>query len=285
MADDQSRAAEEIGTNRLMRLCEMLDDAPEVAEAVALAASHPQRYVERHEFELLQRGIEEPADVDPRTDARRGKLIGNTLALVAILLIAAAAIIAAAALAVTDSGRWGTYVLLAIALAMTIPAFLTVRRFRLGLTAARDAGREYIAITRDGLRLAGTPVLWSDICGGLITDERGDTRTHGTARAARMRGIGYSRVEVHLGLRKGLAKQLRSRATPPARRMYIADVISGLRIPLEWAVPPEQIAPVLHGIRVSAALAGVRVVRSTDPEVIHATVMRILGGEQPKSTL
>lgn len=47
------------------RLSALLDDAPEVAAVVELAASDPEAYFARYEDDLFERGIETPDDADP----------------------------------------------------------------------------------------------------------------------------------------------------------------------------------------------------------------------------
>ena len=47
------------------RLARLLDDDPELIASVGLAASDPAAYFSAHERDLVDRGIEEPADVDP----------------------------------------------------------------------------------------------------------------------------------------------------------------------------------------------------------------------------
>lgn len=47
------------------RLSALLDDAPEVAAVVTFALTDPEAYFLRYQDDLLERGIEEPEDVDP----------------------------------------------------------------------------------------------------------------------------------------------------------------------------------------------------------------------------
>lgn len=243
---------------------------------------------EAHQADPVERWCKVFADgntfvMAPQTEVVRRKLRGNTVALIVLTAIVAAVIALTVLVAVADIGRWVTYLLLAAFLVLLVLLFFRILKFRRALIAARSSGPEYLAITRDGVRVAGTDVGWHDCCGGLIVDERHGAQSARQPRlAALMRAIGYSRVEVHLGAMEGKAGTLRDRATPGAKGLHHAFLGNGgVRIPLEWAVPDDRIGAVVLGIRVSAALAGVPVVASADPTVVRETLTAIWSGRRP----
>lgn len=56
---------EKSGDAAWMRLCELIDDDVEIVDSVRMAVTDPAAYFQEHERELLDRGIEDAADVDP----------------------------------------------------------------------------------------------------------------------------------------------------------------------------------------------------------------------------
>ena len=56
-----------VHANDWTRLCELLDDDPELAPAVRLAVTDPAEYFAQHQGALLDRGVESADEVDPWT--------------------------------------------------------------------------------------------------------------------------------------------------------------------------------------------------------------------------
>lgn len=247
-----------------------------------------------------------PRPVDPRIAARwraffeRGevfalpvarelsarRLRANTTLLSVLAAVAVAAAVIAVWLFAIDAGRPLTYVLLVVVAVAAIAACIRIASIRRLLAAIRDAPDEYLAVSRSGMRYAGIDFPWAHVVGALVIDERG-TRFAGIRKltARLMLAAGYSRAQVLLGVDQGTVREYRDTAPGAVRGSFFVSMGSGgPRVPLEWGVDPESVDPFTTAVRVSAGDAGVPVIVSSEPSVMHATIMAIWRGRRPGET-
>jgi len=220
-----------------------------------------------------------PAAIEINSRKRRS----NGVFLTVLGLLAAASACTGIALLVTASGRALTYVLLVVVLVLTVIAGARILGIRRALNAVRDAPEEYLAVSRDGIRYAGVDFPWTSVVGGLVIDER-HVHYSGVKRltAKVMRAAGHSRVELLLGVQAGTVREYRAKAPGAVQRTFFVSMGSGgPRVPLQYAIDADSIDPFATAVRVSAADADVPIIVSTDPAVMHPTIMSIWRGQRP----
>lgn len=217
------------------------------------------------------------------TEVNRRKRRNNGVFLAVLGLIAVASAGVGAALLATGSGRVLTYALLILLLVLTIAAGARILSIRRALGAVRDAPEEYLAVSRDGIRYAGVDFPWAAVVGGLVIDER-HVRYPGLKRltAKIMLAAGHSRVEMLLGVQPNTVREYRAKAPGAVQRTFFVSMGSGgPRIPLQYAIDADSIDAFATAVRVSAADADVPIIVSTDPAVMHSTIMAIWRGRRP----
>lgn len=218
-----------------------------------------------------------PAAIDINGRKRRN----NAIFLTVLAVLAAAAAGVGAALLFTGAGRGLTYVLLVIVLIGAVVAGARILTIRRALNAVRDSPEEYVAVFRDGMRFAGVEFPWTAVVGGLIIDERGVTYSGRKRLTAKiMLAAGHPRMEMLVGVEPNTVRDYRAQAPGAVRRVFFVSVgYGGPRIPLEYALDDDSINAFATAARVSAADADVPIIVSTEPAIIHATIMAIWAGQ------
>ncbi|MGO2518520.1 MAG: hypothetical protein ACTH8F_00205 [Microbacterium sp.] len=220
-----------------------------------------------------------PAAVEANGRKRRN----NAVFLTVLAVLAAATAIVGITLLVTSSGRGLTYVLLVIVLIGTVAAGARILTIRRALNAVRDSPEEYVAVFRDGMRFAGVEFPWTAVVGGLVIDERSVTHSGLKRLTAKiMLAAGHARMEMLIGVQPNTVREYRAQAPGAVRRVFFVSMGSGgPRIPLEYALEDDSVNAFATAVRVSAADADVPIIVSTDPPIMHATIMAIWRGTRP----
>ncbi|MFT4220232.1 MAG: hypothetical protein QM611_06915 [Microbacterium sp.] len=225
---------------------------------------------------FFERGQTFAVPLDRPRARRRARV--NTAVLVIAATVIAVCVAILAALALTQSGRALTFLLSALlgaaAAALLLRFWLARRRVR----AAVASADEYVAVSAEGMRVAGAVQLrWAQVVGGVGFDDRAAHIPLARRPAeALSRAAGVARAELVLGVRG--VRELRDAAPRPLRGAF--EVIfdhGGVRIPLDTAVEPDAVRPLLAAVCVAAAMSGVEVTLTNEPTEIARRTMAVLG--------
>lgn len=208
---------------------------------------------------------------------------GNTLMLVIVLALIAASVGGGFALVGAGADRVSTFVLLGLfVLALLAVVWKVLSQRRQLRIIAGTVGDEYVAISPHGFRFGGAvEIPWSAVLGGVGYDRRDRETTFFQRLLLRLsRATGDASSDLVFGIR--VVERHRAAATGIQAKAFTVTLgKGGLRIPLDTAVEPDSVHPLLAAACVAGSQAGVHMVLSNDARTVTATITRILSGRRP----
>jgi hypothetical protein len=216
----------------------------------------------------------------------REALRRNTLYLAGygvLLGIVAAGIVA---LAVTEVGRFATYALLgvlSVILLSSLGTGLWLRRRVRGFLSIREP---FLAVSREGLRFAGVPLMpWSAVRGVIYSDESASPRRgRGFARWAKnlTYGAGGARIALTVGLDD--PKRYHRAATGELERYLTSAVdVGGMIVHLDTALNDTELARVRAALREATEAADVGYLDTDDPRRVGEATSTMMTGRMNRT--